>query len=313
MTCDIAIKHLTVAFDTVQGEVRAVNDLSTTFHAGRICGVIGESGSGKSIMGMSLLRLLPNTARISGECYLGDQPLHNLSIRKMRRIRGSAIGLIPQNPGASLNPVLRIQRQITEAITAHRKISRPAAREEAQDLLRQFGFDDPDPILAQYPFQMSGGMNQRLVSALGISCQPGWIIADEPTKGLDAVVRNQVYTLMRQIHLQRRTSMIVITHDLKLARQLTDDIRVMYMGRIIEQGPTESVMNHPTHPYTQGLIGALPDQGMIPIPLPDPDRLAHQGCPFYPRCSKAMAQCGKSIPEDYDRPGGGKVRCFLHA
>ena len=313
MVPDIEIRQLSVWFDTAQGPVKAVDGLSTTFRAGRISGVIGESGSGKSVMGMSLLRLLPNTARISGECWFGDQELCSMPLRELRKLRGAAIGLIPQNPGASLDPVMKLKRQLSEAITAHRRQGRREAERQAAELLRRFGFEEPEGILDQYAFQMSGGMNQRLVSALGLACQPGWVIADEPTKGLDAVLRSQVCAVLRQIHLRHHSSMLLITHDLELARRLCDDLRVLYMGQIIEQGTAEEVMERPRHPYTAGLIHALPSRGMVPIPPPDPGRLAHQGCPFYPRCARAMARCGVERPGDLERPGGGKVRCFLYA
>ena len=313
MVPDISIRHLSVCFETSAGPVYAVNDLSTTFRAGRISGVIGESGSGKSVMGMSLLRLLPNTARISGECWFGDQELCSMPLRELRKLRGAAIGLIPQNPGASLDPVMKLKKQLTEAITAHGGKGKKGAEARAAELLRQFGFEEPERILGQYAFQMSGGMNQRLVSALGLACQPGWVIADEPTKGLDAVLRSQVCAVLRQIHLRHHSSMLLITHDLELARRLCDDLRVLYMGRIIEQGTAEEVMERPRHPYSAGLIHALPSRGMVPIPPPNPGRLAHQGCPFYPRCARAMARCGVERPGDLERPGGGKVRCFLYA
>ena len=313
MVPDIEIRQLSVWFDTAQGPVKAVDGLSTTFRAGQISGVIGESGSGKSVMGMSLLRLLPNTARISGECWFGDQELCSMPLRELRKLRGAAIGLIPQNPGASLDPVMKLKRQLSEAITAHRRQGRREAERQAAELLRRFGFEEPEGILDQYAFQMSGGMNQRLVSALGLACQPGWVIADEPTKGLDAVLRSQVCAVLRQIHLRHHSSMLLITHDLELARRLCDDLRVLYMGQIIEQGTAEEVMERPRHPYTAGLIHALPSRGMVPIPPPDPGRLAHQGCPFYPRCARAMARCGVERPGDLERPGGGKVRCFLYA
>lgn len=312
MVPDIEIRDLTVSFETADGSVPAVSGLSTTFRAGRISGVIGESGSGKSVMGLSILRLLPNTAKVSGSCMLGEQELYTLPLKELRKLRGASIGLIPQNPSASLDPVMRIGRQLTEAITTHGRRSRGEARAQAAELLRQFGFERPEQILEQYAFQMSGGMNQRLVSALGLACQPGWVIADEPTKGLDAVIRNQVYRVLRQIYTQHHSSMIVITHDLRLARQLCDDIRVMYMGQIIEQNTAREVMEHPRHPYTAGLIHAMPGGGMRPIPSPDPDRAAHQGCPFYPRCARAERRCGLSVPGDAVLPGGGKVRCFLY-
>ena len=313
MVPDIEIRQLSVWFDTAQGPVKAVDGLSTTFRAGQISGVIGESGSGKSVMGMSLLRLLPNTARVTGECWFGGQELYSMPLRELRKLRGAAIGLIPQNPNASLDPVMKLKKQLTEAIIAHGGKGKKGAEARAAELLRQFGFEEPERILGQYAFQMSGGMNQRLVSALGLACQPGWVIADEPTKGLDAVLRNQVYAVLRQVYTELHSSMIVITHDLGLARKLCDDIRVLYMGQIIEQGTAEEVMEHPRHPYTAGLIHALPGRGMVPIPPPDSERLAHRGCPFYPRCAQAMARCGAERPGDMERPGGGKVRCFLYA
>ena len=313
MVADISIRHLTVSFETAQGPVEAVSDLSTTFRAGRISGVIGESGSGKSVMGMSMLRLLPNTARVSGECWFGEKELYTLPLRELRKLRGASIGLIPQNPNASLDPVMRIRRQITEAVTAHGSGNRKNAQAQAVYLLEQFGFERPEEILRQYPFQMSGGMNQRLVSALGLVCHPGWVIADEPTKGLDAVIRNQVYTVLRQIYTEYHSSMIVITHDLCLAQKLCDDIRVLYRGQIVEQGAADEVMNYPRHPYTAGLIGALPTRGMKPVPASDPAKENHKGCPFYPRCEKAVERCSQEVPKDFARPQCGKVRCFLYA
>lgn len=313
MTADIAIKNLSVFFETPTGRIPAVQDLTTTFRAGRISGVIGESGSGKSVLGMSILRLLPNTAKVSGECWLGEKELYSLPLKELRKLRGSAIGLIPQNPNASLDPVMKLKRQFTEAITVHDgKKSRGEAETAAAELLEQFGFADAGGILDRYTFQMSGGMNQRLVSALGLANRPGWVIADEPTKGLDAPIRNQVYRVLRQIYTRNNSSMILITHDLQLARRLCDDIRVLYMGQIVEQGTAQAVMEQPRHPYTAGLIASLPSRGMVPIPAPKPERQDHQGCPFYPRCSRAMARCAQERPGDISLPDGGKVRCFLY-
>lgn len=313
MTADIQIKNLSVYFETAAGRIPAVRNLSTCFHAGRICGVIGESGSGKSVMGMSILRLLPNTAKVSGECWLGDQELYTMPLRQLRKLRGGAIGLIPQNPNASLDPVMKLKRQFTEAITVHdEKKDRREAVSAAAEMLEQFGFSNAGEILDRYSFQMSGGMNQRLVSAMGLANRPGWVIADEPTKGLDAPIRNQVCRVLRQIYTQNKSSMILITHDLQLARKLCDDIRVLYMGEIVEQGAAQAIMEHPRHPYTAGLIGSLPSRGMVPIPPPKPERQNHSGCPFYPRCSRAMERCSRECPGDFALPDGGKVRCFLY-
>ncbi|NCB62832.1 MAG: ABC transporter ATP-binding protein [Clostridia bacterium] len=160
---------------------------------------------------------------------------------------------------------------------------------------------------------MSGGMNQRLVSALGLAAQPGWVIADEPTKGLDAVLRNQVYGVLRDIYTRQRSSMLVITHDLHLARRLCDDLRVLYMGQIVEQNSAGALMEHPRHPYTQGLLDSMPGRGMKPIPAPNPEREPHGGCPFYPRCRRATERCERMEPPETELPDGGKVRCFLYA
>lgn len=312
MTQDIQIEDLNVYFETASGPVYAVKNLSTTFHAGKISGVIGESGSGKSVMGMSILRLLPNTARVTGKCFFGDQELYTLPLRQLRKLRGKQIGLIPQNPNASLDPVMKVKRQFVEAVTAHTSLSRRNAAQDAGALLEQFGFTDAGAILDRYSFQMSGGMNQRLVSALGLINQPGWVIADEPTKGLDAPLRNQVYRVLRQIYRKNHSSMILITHDLLLARQLCDDIRVMYQGQIVEQGDARAVIDAPKHPYTAGLVGSLPSRGMHPIPLPDPKCEGHSGCPFYPRCEKANAGCAEHPPGEVTLPDGRKVRCRLY-
>lgn len=313
MTEDIRIESLSVFFETASGPVPAVRDLSTTFRAGRISGVIGESGSGKSVMGMSILRLLPNTANVTGNCFLGKKELYSLPLRELRKLRGSAIGLIPQNPNASLDPVMKLKRQFTEAIAVHdgQKSCRQAGA-DAEKLLEQFGFPNAQEILDRYTFQMSGGMNQRLVSALGLINRPGWVIADEPTKGLDAPIRNQVYRELRRIYTENHTSMILITHDLLLARRLCDDIRVLYMGQIVEQGSAQAVMEHPKHPYTAGLVASLPSRGMHPISPSKPERLEHHGCPFYPRCVKAIARCAVEVPGDIALPDGGKVRCLLY-
>ncbi|MEG2679271.1 MAG: ABC transporter ATP-binding protein, partial [Oscillospiraceae bacterium] len=262
MTPDIEIRNLSVWFDTPQGPVAAVDGVSTVFRAGRISGLIGESGSGKSVMGLSILRLLPNTARVEGECLFGGEDLYHVPLSRMREVRGAEIGLIPQNPSASLDPVMKLRRQLAEALTAHGTRERSAVEAETEALLGQFGFERPRDILDGYAFQMSGGMNQRLVSALGLAAQPGWVIADEPTKGLDAVLRNQVYGVLRDIYAKHHSSMLVITHDLHLARRLCDDLRVLYMGQIVEQNSAETLMERPRHPYTRGLLESMPSRGM---------------------------------------------------
>ena len=317
MNSDIEIRNLSVSFITQEGESNAVKDLSTTFYQGKISGVIGESGSGKSVMGMSILGLLPNTAQISGECWYKGENLYRLPLKELRKFRGAQIGLIPQNPNASLDPVMKIKKQITEVIFAHselksRRERKLQAEQQANQLLIDFGFSNPDEISKQYSFQMSGGMNQRLVSALGLACCPEWIIADEPTKGLDAVLRNQVYRVLKDIFLKQHSSMIVIPHDSHLAQRLCDDLKVLYKGQIIEQGDTQKMMENPLHPYTKGLLDSMPSRGMNPIPEEDPEKKGKNGCPFYSRCLQAKEKCRSEKPYDISVPDGRKVRCFLY-
>ena len=197
MNSDIVVHNLTVQFNTDQGSVKAVENVNTTFQAGKVTGLIGESGSGKSVLGMSLLQLLPNNTQICGECIYQGENLLQLKAEQMRALRGSKIGLIPQNPAQSLNSVRRIRPQLTEAVTSHDKTKKKQAQKRAGELLLRFGFKDPNEIMDSYCFQMSGGMNQRIISVLGLMGQPEWIIADEPTKGLDSILRKQVYQTLR--------------------------------------------------------------------------------------------------------------------
>ena len=317
MVPDIEIQHLSVCFDTAQGPVYAVNDLSTTFRAGRISGVIGESGSGKSVMGMSLLRLLPNTARVTGKCFFGEDELYSMPLRRLRRLRGAAIGLIPQNPGASLDPVMKLRRQLTEAITTHGRWKRREAEAQAAELLRRFGFEEPERILNQYSFQMSGGMNQRLVSALGLACRPGWVIADEPTPGLHITAARRVLSHFREI-ADQGAGVLLITHDLGIVANFCDAVSIMYAGEIIEQGTLEDIFDKERehHPYTIGLFGSIPNiedqrDRLSPIPglMPDPTDLP-KGCKFHTRCPKCTEQCKDGEVPVHVR-GTHQIKCRL--
>ena len=261
MVPDIEIQHLSVCFDTAQGPVYAVNDLSTTFRAGRISGVIGESGSGKSVMGMSLLRLLPNTARVTGKCFFGEDELYSMPLRRLRRLRGAAIGLIPQNPGASLDPVMKLRRQLTEAITTHGRWKRREAEAQAAELLRRFGFEEPERILNQYSFQMSGGMNQRVGIALAMLLHPSLLLADEPTSALDVVSQAQVLRELQALQQKEQTGMVLVTHNLAVLEQMADRVAVLKDGNIVEQGETRTVFDHPKDEYTKNLLAAVPGRG----------------------------------------------------
>ena len=313
MDSNITISGLPVKFRPAHGMVTAVENVNTVFEAGKITGLIGESGSGKSVLGMSLLQLLPNSAVIKGECLYRGNNLLRVRPEMIRSIRGKEIALIPQNPSESLNSVRRIKRQLTEAVTAHDKKKKNEAQQRAQELLQRFGFADPAEIMRRYSFQMSGGMNQRIISVLGLMGNPSWIIADEPTKGLDSILRKQVYQTLRDIAQHDTASMILITHDITLAERLCDNILVLYAGRVLEQGPAAEVLSNPQHPYTKGLIASQPSKGMHPIGGVMPEREGQMaGCNFYPRCRCALDRCAAACPAEYSCDNGSLARCFLY-
>lgn len=308
MTRDLILEDLSVHFATPEGAVRAVHRVSTRFIHGRITGIIGESGSGKSILGLSLLGLLPDNAAVSGSCLYKGLELNSPDIVPLR---GKELALIPQHPAASLNPSRAVGTQISEAPIYHRLLGRQSAQQKSHALMEQLGLDCPQEMSRQYPFQLSGGMNQRIVSAMGLACAPVWIIADEPTKGLDAIIRNQVYGVLKEIH-HEDMGMIVITHDLMLAGALCDTLCVMYAGEIVEEGPARALLADPEHPYTQGLLNALPERGMIPIPAPAFVPQTPPPCAFFPRCSRATSECARSTPPmtTLSRDSNRKVRCL---
>ena len=311
---NIKIENLNVEFVTPFGSVKAVKNLTTTFTSNKITGIIGESGSGKSVMGMAILQLLPENALINGTCTYKDFNLFKLGPKKMQKICGKEIGLIPQNPNASLNPMMKIRNQLKEPLLIHKLMKKNEASKEVDNLLNQFGFDDSYAIGKKYSFQMSGGMNQRIVSALGLACKPNWIIADEPTKGLDAIMRNQVYRVLKKIYSENNCGMIVITHDLMLAFHLCDEIRVMYSGEIIEQGPCKDVFESPLHPYTKGLLNALPQNGMKPVPYGSKNiDDTCSACAFFNRCPNANSNCLNRKMENFSVSEKRKVRCFNYA
>ena len=313
MERDIEISGLNVRFRGKTGPAAVVCDVSAHFPAGTVTGLIGESGSGKSVLGLSILQLLPESAEVTGTCLYEGRDLYRLDEREMCRIRGRSIALIPQNPAESLNPVLPVGRQLTECVTAAGGSPHRAA-ERRDALLRQFGFADPERISAAYSFQLSGGMNQRVISALGLMNDPAWIIADEPTKGLDAILRRQVYQVLREISRGEARGMLVITHDIPLAGALCDRLMVLYKGTLLEQGETGLILKNPMHPYTRGLIAALPENGMHPIRRAEPGRAEQTaGCRFYPRCAEATEECARCLPAPSPLPDGRIVRCRLYA
>ncbi len=308
---DIQIRHLTVKFPAREGWSVAVDDISLDLPSGQITGLVGESGSGKSVLGMSILQLLGASAKVEGECWYEGKNLYRAKEKELEKIRGGQIALIPQNPNQSLNPTMRLGRQLREVLRLHGNRTGEQGRQYVLDLLRELGMDRPEQIGRSYSFEMSGGMNQRVVSAMGLCGEPQWMIADEPTKGLDAVLRRQVYHVLKEISENRIRSMLLITHDLQLAWKLCGRICVLYSGVLVEQGGGSELFRNPLHPYTRGLFESLPAKGMHPIPAPVREK--GEGCMFYNRCPLAKERCGRERPGEYQPEQGRIVRCFLYA
>lgn len=287
----ILVDGLSVGFPGENGTVLAVNDISLRFPGHRITGVIGESGSGKSVLGTSMIGLNPNHAIIDGRILVGDRNVCRLSNQELYRLRRSRIALIPQNPSASLNPVMRIENQIVEGVGHKRK---PSIKRAIDDCLAEL---DLSGISKQYPFRLSGGMKQRALIAMGLIRKPSWLLADEPTKGLDARLRCRVFKLLNTLYCQRRIGIILISHDLPFAARLCHHIAVLYCGRVMETGLAKDLFSAPVHPYTRALLRALPQNGLVPIPGPVATVGAPpSGCPFHPRCPRHQTICRRQFP-----------------
>lgn len=307
---DININNVSIRFKTKEGYVRAVNEVNITFKKERITGLIGETGSGKSVLGMSILKLLASNGEVQGEINYKNQNLLGLKEKEIEKIRGVEIGFVPQNPGTSLNPIMKIKKQLREGFCYHQGDSKKEGEIKALDFLKNFSFENPKAIGKSYPFQLSGGMKQRVLCAMGSELLPPWLIADEPTKGLDAIIRYDVYEVFKKLKESLNISMIVITHDLRLAKKVCDEIAVLYCGRILEEG--SDIFENPKHPYTIGLIEAQPHKNLKPLPG-NPQGLIDlpKGCSFHPRCSQAMNRCKVEEPELFKVPKG-RVRCFKY-
>jgi peptide/nickel transport system ATP-binding protein len=310
------VEHLKTHFFTRKGVVKAVDDVGFSLDRGEIMGLVGESGAGKSITGFSILRLIDEPGRIVGGRILFEgENLLEKSEKEMYRIRGDRIAMVFQDPQTSLDPVFTIGYQIVEGIQAHRSVPREAARGRAAELLQQVGIPSPQDRLYDYPHQFSGGMRQRVVISIAMSSEPALIIADEPSTALDVTVQAQVLTLMRKLVRERQAAMMLITHDIALVGQFCDAIAVMYAGRLVERGPKQAVIRAPMHPYTIGLIDSIPGRqeprkrlrqirGMMPNLLNLPP-----GCPFKPRCDRAVAICDRQ-PELLEIGPGRSVACW---
>ncbi|WP_311970008.1 ABC transporter ATP-binding protein [Pseudomonas baltica] len=312
----LEVRHLSTSFYTRAGVLPAVRDVSLRLQPGRILGLVGESGSGKSVTGFSILGLVDAPGRISGgEVLFKGRDLTRLSARELRQLQGNRIAMIFQDPMMTLNPVLRVDTQMIEAVRAHSSLSRREAREHASRTLALMGIASPEERLNAYPHQLSGGMRQRVAIAIALLHAPDLIIADEPTTALDVTIQAQILSEVQKLVRQQNTSLIWITHDLSVVAGLADDVAVMYAGQIVEQGSVGDVLDRPLHPYTQGLIDSLPSrnqrgQRLRQIPGMTPDLLSMPaGCAFAERCPRASAVCAEE-PESREIEPGRSVRCF---
>ncbi|MET0204008.1 MAG: ABC transporter ATP-binding protein [Casimicrobiaceae bacterium] len=312
----LTVEGLRTHFFTKAGVVKAVDDVSFSVDRGQVLGLVGESGSGKSMTGYSLMGLIDPPGRIvSGSIVLDGVELTKLSAEAMRKMRGSRIAMIFQDPMMTLNPVLRIDTQMIEAIVAHESVSESAARARAREALVMVGIPSPDERLNAYPHQFSGGMRQRVAIAIALLNKPDVIIADEPTTALDVTIQGQILYEMQRLTRETGTALVWITHDLSVIAGLADRVSVMYAGRIVEQGTVEEVLAAPRHPYTRGLLDSVPSNsvrgarlkqipGMTPSLLDLPP-----GCTFRERCSRAQPDCATSPAMRELSPTGQSVRC----
>ena len=308
----LTVENLKVRYETPIGQVRAVDGVTLDLIQGETLALVGETGCGKSTIAHSLLNLLPGNARIHGRIIFKNTDLLNLPEKEMARLRGKEISLVMQNPALALNPVYSIGHQITEPLITHRGLKKAEAVEMVKALLKKLHFKGPDNAMKAYPFEMSGGMKQRVSIGISVILNPQVIIADEPTKGLDERLRGMVLEELRLVREMNHSSMILITHDLYSAREISDRIAVMYAGEILETGATQEFFRKPLHPYSKALLESLPDRGFRPIPGVSPSMIHPPGgCKFHPRCPHKKEICSKQKP-DLVRTNIGDVRCVLY-
>lgn len=316
----LEVKHLrTEFFSSKKSSVTAVDDVSFDIKKGEIVGLVGESGCGKSVTSLSIMQLLKDTPGkvTNGEVIFQGHNLLDASKKEMLDIRGDKMSMIFQEPMSSLNPSMRIDKQMIEGIRLHTPLTKAEARKKAADILSQVGIPDPQRVLKNYPHQLSGGMSQRVMIAMAMSCEPDLLIADEPTTALDVTIQAQILELMKKIQQDKGMSILLITHDLGVVAEMCSRVIVMYAGKIVEEAPVEILFANPTHPYTQGLIASVPKLGSgvkvlpsIPGSVPDLSAMP-KGCRFAPRCKYATEKCHQEQPELLSVGEKQKCRCWL--
>lgn len=311
----LEVKDLKVEYFSDGQAVHAVNGVSLKIERGKTLGLVGETGAGKTTIAKSILRILPDVgAKVTeGEVYLDGQELFALPEQEMRKIRGNGISMIFQDPMTALNPVQTVGDQIAEVVRLHNAGSKENFEKRAREMLEMVGI--PGDRYHEYPHQFSGGMKQRVVIAIALACNPGLLLADEPTTALDVTIQAQVLELIGELREKYNTAMLLITHDMGVVAQVCDEVAVIYAGRIIEYGSKEQIFDHPSHPYTIGLFGAIPsmkedEEWLHPIEglPPDPVNLP-EGCAFHPRCPYATEECKKKPIEMYQTADGHQCRC----
>jgi len=307
------VSDLSVVFDTGKGEAKAVDNACLRLDPGEILALVGESGCGKTVLALSIMGLTPNPGRLSsGAVLFQGRDLRGLGEREMENIRGARIGMIFQEPMTSLNPVFRAGEQIAEALRLHKGFSKTEAARRAVELLAEAGVPDPERSARAFPHELSGGMRQRVMISMAVSCEPALLIADEPTTALDVTIQNKGQTQKRGL------GVLFITHNLGVVARLADRVAVMYSGRIVEQADVFSLFENPLHPYTQGLLRSLPRPGgerreltAIPGTVPSLSELP-EGCHFHPRCPKAFDKCRVAAPPLFRLEKDARARCWLH-
>ena len=316
----LKVNDLRTYFNTDDGIVKAVDGVSFDLKKGEMLGIVGESGSGKSVTNLSLMKLIPSPPGkiMSGTAMLDGEDIFKMNDNEIRKLRGNRIGMIFQDPMTSLNPFLRISTQMIETIMLHQKKSKDDARARAVEMLEMVGIPNPEKRINDYPHQFSGGMRQRVMIAMALSCDPEILIADEPTSALDVTIQAQIIEVMQELCRKLNTAVIMITHDLGVVAGICDTVCVMYAGRIVEKGTNDEIFKSPKHPYTQGLIKSVPR-----LDKPSTDRLYSiegqppnvidlpECCPFHPRCEKVMDKCRNTYPPVRTYGKGREVRCWL--
>ncbi|MGN7397776.1 ABC transporter ATP-binding protein [Peribacillus frigoritolerans] len=315
----LEVRDLKTYFMTDRGTTRSVDGVSFNIKHGEVLGIVGESGSGKSVTSYSVMGVVDAPGKIvGGEILFEGKDLTKISKKELRHLQGNSISMIFQEPITSLNPLLKIGYQISENIILHQSMNKRMAKQKSIEMLKKVGIPRAEELYYAYPHELSGGMRQRVMIAIALSCNPKLLIADEPTTALDVTIQAQILTLMKNLRFDLNTSVMIISHDLGVIAELADRVLVMYAGQVVEEGNVFELFKAPKHPYTLGLINSTPkindtkyQLDSIPGTVPSPSEMP-TGCRFHPRCKFAMKKCVSQEPFLYELPSGSKIRCWLH-